>query len=315
MTLCRDEIDRYFDDGFLVVEDLLSREDLQAAIDDIGAIVDECARRLHAAGRIQDLHLDHGFDTRLAALEAQCPGAAVWVTHRGDLRPGLRQLWSSPKLLDVVEALIGPDIAGHPIWNIRSKTPRTTLMTVPWHQDTAYLLPGAERTEQPVAWVPLTDVTKHNGALQMVRGGHKAGAVVRHRLHRLVGDPRSSFLYIDEADLPSGEIVTCEVTFGSVIFLNQLIPHRSLENHSDAVRWSVDFRWQNPLLPTGQEGIVEPIVMRVDGRPDFEPDWAGWLAAYGRQHDTYRGKSKVDDFDPAYEGNWLKRWEQVRIPR
>ena len=309
MRLDREQVERYFDDGFLIVENLLSREDVQAVIDDIEMIVDELARRLHAAGRIRDLHAGHGFGTRLAALEAECPGAAIWVTHLGDLRPGLRELWSSPKLLDIVEDLIGRDIAGHPIWNIRSKTPRTTLMTVPWHQDTAYLKPGAERTEQPVAWIPLTDVTERNGALQMVRGGHKPGAAIRHRLHRDVSDSRSSFLYIDEADLPAGEIVTCEVEFGSVIFLNQLIPHRSLENHSDAVRWSVDFRWQDPKLPTGQEGIVEPIVMRVDGRPDFEPDWETWLAAYGRQHDTYRGKSKADEFDPAYEGDWLKRWE------
>ena len=309
MKLDRQQSDRYFEDGFLIVEDLLSREDVQGTIDDIVAIVDELARRLHAAGRIRDLYLDHGFGTRLAALEAQCPGAAIWVTHLGDLRPGLRQLWSSPKLLDIVGDLIGPDIAGHPIWNIRSKTPRTTLMTVPWHQDTAYLKPGAERTEQPVAWIPLTDVTRQNGALQVIRGGHRPGAVVPHHLERLVGDSRSSFLYIDEDDLPGGEVVTCEVAFGSVLFLNQLIPHRSLENHSGAVRWSVDFRWQDPKLPTGQEGIVEPVVMRVDGRPDFEPDWAGWLAAYGKQHDTYRGKSRVDEFDPAYEGDWMKRWE------
>ena len=309
MKLSRAQIDRYFEDGFLIVEDLLSREDVQPVIDDIVAIVDELARRLHAAGRIRDLRLEHGFGTRLAALEAECPGAAIWVTHLGDLRPGLRELWSSPKLLDIVADLIGPDIAGHPIWNIRSKTPRTTLMTVPWHQDTAYLKPGAERTEQPVAWVPLTDVTVRNGALQMVRGGHKPGAVIRHRLHRGVSDARSSFLYIDEADLPAGDIVTCEVPFGSVIFLNQLIPHRSLENHSDAVRWSVDFRFQHPDLPTGQEGVVEPVVLRVGGRPDFRPDWDAWLATYGRQHDTYRGKSKEDEFDPAYEGDWLKRWQ------
>ena len=148
MKLDPQRVDRYFEDGFLIVEDLLSPEDVQATIDDIAAIVDELARRLHTAGRIRNLYPDHGFGTRLAAIEAECPGAAIWVTHLGDLRPGLRALWSSPKLLAIVEDLIGPDIAGHPIWNIRSKTPRTTLMTVPWHQDTAYLKPGAERTEQ-----------------------------------------------------------------------------------------------------------------------------------------------------------------------
>ena len=308
MGLNRAQTEQYFDDGFLIVEDLMSRQDLQPAMDDIAAVVHKLAERLHAAGRIRDLYRDNGFDTRLAAIEAECPGAAVWVTHLGDLRPGLRQLWSSDKLLDIVESIIGPDIAGHPIWNIRSKTPRTTLMTVPWHQDTAYLLPGAEQTEQPVAWIPLTDVTAENGALQVIRGGHRAGHVIRHRLHRQVGDARSSFLYIEDNDLPIGDVFTCEVRFGSVVFLNQLIPHRSLENHSDAVRWSIDFRWQDPHLLTGQEGLMEPIVMRVKDQPSFRPDWTPWLEAYGKQHDNYRGKSKADEFDPAYDGYWMKRW-------
>ena len=185
----------------------------------------------------------------------------------------------------------------------------TNLMTVPWHQDTAYLLPGAERTEQPVAWIPLTDVTAENGALQVIHGGHRAGSVIMHHLHRQLGDERSSFLYIDEEDLPVGDVVTCDVRFGSVVFLNQLIPHRSLENYSTAVRWSIDFRWQNPHLPTGQEGLIDPIVMRIDGQPDFRPDWTTWLEAYGKRHDDYRGKSKTDEFDPAYYGYWLRRWE------
>ncbi len=309
MGLNREQTEQYFDDGFLIVEDLLSRQELQPAIDDIAEIVDELARRLHAAGRISSLHSGDGFDRRLASIEAECPGAAIWVTHLGDLRPGLSQLWSSDRLLDIVERIVGPDIAGHPIWNIRSKTPRTTLMTVAWHQDTAYLLPGADRTGEPVAWIPPTNVTAENGALQVIRGGHRAGSVIAHHLHRQVGDERSSFLYIDEGDLPAGDVVTCEVRVGSVVFLNQLIPHRSLENYSTAVRWSIDFRWQNPHLPTGQEGLIDLIVMRVDGQPDFRPDWTTWLDAFGKEHDDYRGKSKADEFDPAYDGYWLRRWE------
>ena len=43
------------------------------------------------------------------------------------------------------------------VWNLRSKTPSTALTTVPWHQDIAYLCPGAEATPQPTAWIPLLD--------------------------------------------------------------------------------------------------------------------------------------------------------------
>jgi hypothetical protein len=37
-------------------------------------------------------------------------------------------------LLNVVEQLIGPEIAGHPVWNLRTKTPQNEATTVPWHQ-------------------------------------------------------------------------------------------------------------------------------------------------------------------------------------
>jgi hypothetical protein len=45
----------------------------------------------------------------------------------------------------MVENWVGKDISGHPVWNIRSKTPQTARMTVPWHQDSAYLKDGAEK--------------------------------------------------------------------------------------------------------------------------------------------------------------------------
>jgi len=47
-----------------------------------------------------------------------------------------RNLWCNPRMLNVVEQLIGPDIAGHPVWNMRTKTPNSKAMDVPWHQGT-----------------------------------------------------------------------------------------------------------------------------------------------------------------------------------
>lgn len=45
-----------------------------------------------------------------------------------------RDVWSNDRLLNVVEQLIGPDIIGHPVWNLRTKTPQNEATTVPWHQ-------------------------------------------------------------------------------------------------------------------------------------------------------------------------------------
>lgn len=301
------EVQRYFDDGFLIVENLFDPSELQPVMDEISGIVDDLAGRLYAAGKIKSLHADKDFFHRLTALEAEYKGAAVLLHINGWLGPQLARLWSAPRLLDIVEQFIGPDIAGHPVWNIRSKTPDTRLMTVPWHQDTAYLGEGAETTLQPTAWIPFLDANAINGGLQVLRGGHKPGAVVRHRLENTVGDRKSWYLYIDENDLPPGDIVTCEMKLGSVLFLNQLVPHRSLENRSDKVRWSVDLRWQDPALPNGDQGGSGVIVMRKKSDPAFTVDWDAWAA---KQRDAYKEQRGLsgDSFDTTVEGKWMDRW-------
>lgn len=45
-----------------------------------------------------------------------------------------RDLWGNEKLLNLIEQVLGPDIAGMPNWNFRDKTPHNEATTVPWHQ-------------------------------------------------------------------------------------------------------------------------------------------------------------------------------------
>ncbi len=120
--------------------------------------------------------------------------------------------------------------------NLRTKTPNNPLVTVPWHQDTAYLKPGAEKTFQPTAWIPLIDANKENGCIQVIKGGHASGKVLDH----LCCTGSSWYISIDEKTLfetlGSSEIVTCEVPYGGLLLLNQLIPHKSLENLSNKIR-------------------------------------------------------------------------------
>ena len=49
--------------------------------------------------------------------------------------------------------------------------------------------------------------------------------------------------------------VCAQVPKGSVLLLNNLIPHRSLPNNSNGIRWSLDLRWQKPDEPNGFSGI------------------------------------------------------------
>ena len=58
-------------------------------------------------------------------------------------------------------------VLGHPVWNLRTKTPQNEQATVPWHQDNAYLDNSALHALQPTAWIPLIDTNMKNGCMQV----------------------------------------------------------------------------------------------------------------------------------------------------
>ena len=312
MRLSEEQLKQYHADGFLIVHNVFTKQELEPLQAEVDQLVDDLARRLKKAGKITNLHEDKGFYHRLTALEADFPGAAVLIHIGGILKPALAGVWSSPNLLDMVEQIIGPEILGHPVWNLRSKTPTNPLATVPWHQDTAYLVAGAEHTFQPTAWIPLIDADAQNGTLQVLKGGHKHNRVFRHQLENKKASKASWYLYIDEADLPAGEVVTCNMPMGSVLLLNQLVPHRSTENFSDRIRWSVDLRWQRPGETTGLEGVKDPILMRTAKDSSYKIDWEAWANTSRNQIEIGMAdkavEMKKEEFNAMVSGPWMDRW-------
>ncbi len=149
--------------------------------------VDLLADKLYNGGKIKDKCENAGFYERLILLEKQFKGVSVLHHKQGFLPVGFRNLWTNERLLNMVEQLIGPNIAGeireswafdipdssllqpagHPVWNLRTKTPHNEQATVPWHQDNAYLDSSALHTFQPTAWIPLIDANMENGCMQV----------------------------------------------------------------------------------------------------------------------------------------------------
>ena len=307
----KENIDQYNEEGFTIVEDVFSDLELNPVLNEFEEIVDTFANEAFESGKIENKHKDKNVFKRLAALERDFVGSSVLIHHKGELKPELAKLWSNSKLLDIVENWIGKDISGHPVWNIRSKTPQTVRMTVPWHQDSAYLKDGAEKTMQPAAWIPFLDVNSKNGCMQVVSGGHDPSRVLEHKLERKAGVKDSWYLYIEDKNIPQEKIITCEMKKGSVLFLHQLVPHRSLENLSDNVRWSVDLRFQNPKDEAGfHTGLVDPIIMRKSNDTNYVADLDKWFSEYGvAEANKFRGASKKDKFDTSVDGSWLERWD------
>ena len=311
MPLTPDQLKQYHEEGFLIIPDFFEEAELQPVINAIDAKVDRLAEKLNEQGKITDTFEREGFLTRLTKLEQASKGAATVLHSSGLLPDELATLWSSPKLLDVMEQILGNEIAGHPVWNIRAKTPLNPLATVPWHQDTAYLAAGSESTFQPTAWIPLVDANSTNGAMQVIRGGHKHGGVLKHQLERELGKTDSWYLYVRDEDLPPGDIVTCEMKKGGVLLMNNLIPHRSTENHSDIIRWSIDLRWQRPNEVSGFDDVKPCILMRSASKPFHEIDWETWAKTSRQFKEREDGVIKAEEefvFDSKVTGPWLDRW-------
>lgn len=80
-----------------------------------------------------------------------------------------------PKILDVVEDLIGPDIyvLSSRFW----MKPGKDGTFVSWHQDSAYF--GLEPNELVTVWLALTDSEPENGCLRVIPGTHR-GKIYSH---------------------------------------------------------------------------------------------------------------------------------------
>ncbi len=246
-ALTDSQIQDFKENGYLLVEDALSPDDLNPLIAEFDEIVDSGASRLYEEGEIDSEFKTEGFDTRLAKITEQSPVVFQKLFSGAHTGPALFDLLVNPKLLDIAESLVGPEIMCHPAYRVRPKLPEHDRTLVPWHQDAGYMEPRCDSVLQLTVWIPLIDATVENGCLEVIPHVHSNGVF----LHQSV--PGRFYLEIPEDVLPDVEPVIVPVKFGSALLLTNLTPHRSIPNVSNQVRWSVDSRYQDAAKPTGYQ--------------------------------------------------------------
>jgi ectoine hydroxylase-related dioxygenase (phytanoyl-CoA dioxygenase family) len=291
---------------------VLRQEQLEEAKKSIADLVDDLANRLYNAGKITDKCENVDFYHRIIKIDEQFPSSSVLLHKNGILPTGISDLWSSPELLDISKQILGPNVAGHPVWNLRVKTPQKEQHTVPWHQDNAYLDQSCWEVLQTTAWIPLIDTNYENGCLQVLKGGHRSGKMCKHTC--CVGDTWYVGLAEEEmvktlgADIEK-DVITCDMKQGDVLLFNNIIPHRSLNNISGNTRWSLDLRWQNPAQPNGYFGLKDSILMLNENDPNYKIKWEEWA----QQSRTSLQENAVDveknEFDTSIAGPWMKSWD------
>jgi phytanoyl-CoA hydroxylase len=99
------------------------------------------------------------------------------------------------------------------------------------HQDSTFLY--TKPIDIVGLWFALEDATVENGCLWAIPGGHQSG--LKSRWVR-ASENKMKFEIFDAEPWPEDQLVPLEVSKGSLILLNGLLPHRSFENRSTRSR-------------------------------------------------------------------------------
>ncbi len=189
------QVEAFERDGFLVIEDVFERPVLEAVRAEYASLLDDLYNGWLAEGRLPQSPDGLDFFEKLKiAYQAGCdwfqpfdislPGDRIHADTPMHFGPAVFDFVTDPRLLDIVESLIGPEITSNPIQHVRIKPPaanlnddeiRAHITSTDWHQDRAVALEEADGTSMVTVWCAITDATAENGCLQVIPRGHGEG--------------------------------------------------------------------------------------------------------------------------------------------
>jgi non-heme Fe2+,alpha-ketoglutarate-dependent halogenase len=213
-----------------------------------------------------------------------------WRSHAYAHSPWFNTLIRHPRILDVVEDVIGPNILA---WTSTFfiKEPQSPTFAA-WHQDSTYF--GLEPHEQVCAWVALTDASREAGCMEHV-SSQGAPRQLRHAPLRLANSINRAGQTITEA-FDQSEPVAMALPAGSFSLHHEFSVHRSAPNETTHRRVGIGLNY----IPTHVRvnGSVRLRAMLVRGEdtyghfdlidpPAAERDAAA-LAVHQQVSDQYR---------------------------
>ena len=280
------QVDQFWADGYLVVEDLVDPETMEAVRLEYAELMDGLYAGWHRAGFVEppddgmglweklDEAVRRGFDW-YQPFDISLPHSGIREDTPMHIGPAVFRMATGRRILDTVERLIGPEITSNPIQHVRIKPPRRAVpesesrahvIATDWHQDKGVTLEEADDTRFVTVWLAVTDATVENGCLQVAEGEYSE--MLPHCARTQVG--------IADPFIPAGNAKPVPVRSGGAVIFHPLTPHCSLPNESDGYRWSFDLRYNVTGQPTGRSQFPE-FIARSRAHPERElRDWRAW---------------------------------------
>ncbi|MFC5412750.1 phytanoyl-CoA dioxygenase family protein [Larkinella bovis] len=256
-TLTDEQVGSFRENGYLIIRRFLEPEEV-AKLHRV-ALADEAIRK-----NSFDLNDQAGKKTKLA----------LWFTPGQDVY-GL--LTRSERMVDSVHKLLdGNAPVCHFHSKLMQKEPRVGGAWE-WHQDYGYWYKnGYLFPDQMISvMVAITEATKENGCLQVIKKSHKMGRVE----HGFAGEQVGASMQYVEFALKTMELVYVELKPGDLLFFHSNILHRSEANLSDSPRWSLISaynRQSNPPYITDTPSSITPL-QTVPDEALFLHDEAGGI--------------------------------------
>lgn len=325
-VLSAEQLTSFEENGFLAIESLIDPNDLQEIEDEYAALLGDLSGRLFSQGAISSRHANLAFGDRYSRIIADYPelhrffnvslpllnGTIDPETFHMHSGPAIFNLMRHPAILDVVEAIVGPEISSSPVQQMRMKPPQRVLHgdlrdhsnvgATTWHQDIVALLPEADETRQLTVWLAVTEATVENGCLVSVPGSHQEGPKVHCSNLAIASEPQ-----VPDKVMAGREAVPLPVKKGGAVLFHKMNVHRALPNLSNDLRWSVDLRYHPTGQATGRPAFPG-FVARSRAHPETElHDANAWAASWER--------ARADILSGRYQGPLFEetRWNDATV--
>jgi phytanoyl-CoA hydroxylase len=215
MMLSGEDIEKYQEQGFVVVEDVLTPQQLQEARALISEKI-EGAREISSPTDVYDLEPDHSPD-RPRVRRIKTPHLHM---------PFIMDLARTPRLVEILQKLLNTGNVRLHGSKINMKSP-SGGSPVEWHQDWAFY--PHSNDDLLAVGVMLEDCTVENGAMYMIPGTQQGPVFDHHSDGVFVGA-------MDPADVELPKAVPCVGKAGSMSFHHVRTVHGSAQNLSHKPR-------------------------------------------------------------------------------
>ncbi|HET7463514.1 MAG TPA: phytanoyl-CoA dioxygenase family protein [Longimicrobium sp.] len=213
--LSAEQLQAYQEQGYLIVRGLLDEPALQA-IRSVhqGAVAAACEALASGDSPANADDWDRGPDGTLEVRKVGAPFTRF---------PEFREVVASDAVLDIVAALIGPEVYLHSS-KLMCKPARVGRRK-PWHQDWAYWDDMDPR--QLTMWCAVDPATRQNGCIELIPGSHRWGLIQHEQLDDW---------QIRESRVEGADVRFAEMDPGDVLFMDVLTLHASGPNQSSEAR-------------------------------------------------------------------------------